>query len=45
MAGVARESVSRTLGIWQREKVLKGSPRDGYVVDKSRLEREAEAVA
>jgi hypothetical protein len=26
------------------EKVLKGSPRDGYVVDKSRLEREAEAV-
>jgi CRP/FNR family transcriptional regulator, cyclic AMP receptor protein len=44
MAGVARESVSRTLGVWQREKVLKGSPRDGYVVDKSRLERKAEAV-
>ena len=44
MAGVARESVSRTLGVWQREKVLGGSPRGGYVVDKSRLEREAEAV-
>src|SRR5260221_1707417 len=37
MASVARESVSRTLGVWQREKVLEGSTRDGYVVDKRRL--------
>jgi len=45
MAGVARESVSRTLGVWQREKLVEESPRHGYAVDKSRLEREAEAVA
>jgi CRP/FNR family transcriptional regulator len=44
MAGVARESVNRTLGIWQREEILGGSARDGYVVDKRQLEREAEAV-
>jgi CRP/FNR family transcriptional regulator len=44
MAGVARESVSRTLGLWQREKIVAGSLRDGYVVDKSRLEREAQAI-
>jgi CRP/FNR family transcriptional regulator len=44
MAGVARESVNRTLGIWQKEEILGGSARDGYVVDKRRLEREAEAV-
>jgi CRP/FNR family cyclic AMP-dependent transcriptional regulator len=44
MAGVARESVSRTLGVWQKAKVLEGSPRYGYAVDKSRLEREAAAV-
>ena len=44
MAGVARESVSRTLGVWQKQKLLGGSLRDGYVVDKRRLEREAEAV-
>jgi CRP/FNR family transcriptional regulator len=44
MAGVARESVSRTLGVWQKEKIVEGSPRDGYVVDKSRLEREAEVM-
>jgi CRP/FNR family transcriptional regulator, cyclic AMP receptor protein len=44
MAGVARESVNRTLGIWQKEEILGGSARDGYVVDKRRLEREAKAV-
>jgi CRP/FNR family transcriptional regulator len=44
MAGVARESVSRTLGDWQRERILEGSPREGYVVQKSRLEHEAMAL-
>ena len=34
MAGVARESVSRTLREWHRQKVLEGSPRAGYVVHK-----------
>jgi CRP/FNR family cyclic AMP-dependent transcriptional regulator len=44
MAGVARESVSRTLSGWQRQKILEGSSRDGYVVHKVTLESEAEAV-
>jgi CRP/FNR family transcriptional regulator len=44
MAGVARESVNRTLGIWQKEEILGGSARDGYVVDRRRLEREAQAM-
>jgi CRP/FNR family transcriptional regulator, cyclic AMP receptor protein len=38
MAGVARESVSRTLKEWQRQKLLEGSSRAGLVVDKARLE-------
>lgn len=38
MAGVARESVSRTLREWHRQKVLEGSSRAGYVVRKVRLE-------
>jgi CRP/FNR family cyclic AMP-dependent transcriptional regulator len=38
MAGVARESVSRTLREWHRQKVLEGSTRDGYVVNKARLD-------
>jgi len=38
MAGVARESVSRTLREWQRQKVVEGSSRTGYVVDQTRLE-------
>jgi CRP/FNR family cyclic AMP-dependent transcriptional regulator len=33
MAGVARESVSRTLREWQRQKILQGSSRTGYVVN------------
>lgn len=33
MAGVARESVSRTLREWHRRKILEGSSRAGYVVD------------
>ena len=41
MAGVARESVSRTFREWQRQKVLEGSSRAGYVVHKTRLERAA----
>jgi CRP/FNR family transcriptional regulator len=38
MAGVARESVSRTFREWQSQKVVEGSPRTGYVVDQTRLE-------
>ena len=38
MAGVARESVSRTLREWQRQKILEGSSRAGLVVHKGRLE-------
>jgi hypothetical protein len=38
MAGVARESVSRTFREWQRQKVVEGSPRSGYVVHKAKLE-------
>jgi CRP/FNR family transcriptional regulator, cyclic AMP receptor protein len=38
MAGVARESVSRTLREWHRQKVLEGSTHDGYVVHKARLD-------
>jgi CRP/FNR family transcriptional regulator len=45
MAGVARESVSRTLGGWSRQKILEGSSRAGYVVHEARLRREASAVA
>ena len=41
MAGVARESVSRTLADWRRRKVLDRATRAGYVVDKARLEKEA----
>ena len=44
MAGVARESVSRTLGGWSRQKILEGSSRGGYVVHEARLQREAAAV-
>ena len=38
MAGVARESVSRTLRDWQRHKIVEGSSRTGYIVHKTRLE-------
>jgi len=44
MAGVARESVSRTLSGWSRQKILEGSSRGGYVVHEARLKREAAAV-
>ncbi len=44
MAGVARESVSRTLGDWKRHKVLERATRAGYVVHRARLEKEAAAV-
>jgi len=44
MAGVARESVSRTLRGWSRQKILEGSSRGGYVVNEARLKGEA-AVA
>ena len=45
MAGVARESVSRTLREWHRQKILEGSTRDGYVVHKTRLEGAAAEAA
>ena len=41
MAGVARESVSRTLRDWQRQKIVEGSSRTGYVVRKAILESAA----
>jgi CRP/FNR family transcriptional regulator len=41
MAGVARESVSRTLGGWSRQKILESSPRAGYVINEALLKREA----
>jgi CRP/FNR family transcriptional regulator len=41
MAGVARESVSRTLSAWHRQKTLEGSSRSGYVVHGARLKAEA----
>jgi len=44
MAGVARESVSRTLGGWTRQKIIEGSSRGGYVVHETRLKREASAA-
>jgi CRP/FNR family cyclic AMP-dependent transcriptional regulator len=44
MAGVARESVSRTLREWSRQKILQGSTREGYIVNKFGLKREALAV-
>lgn len=44
MAGVARESVSRTLGGWSRQKILEGSPRGGYIVHEARLKREAAMI-
>ena len=44
MAGVARESVSRTVSGWNKQKILEGSSRAGYVVHEARLKREAAAV-
>jgi CRP/FNR family cyclic AMP-dependent transcriptional regulator len=38
MAGVARESVSRTFREWHRQKIVEGSSRIGYVVHKAKLE-------
>lgn len=44
MAGVARESVSRVLGVWRGQKIVRGSSRVGYVVHKTRLAAEATAA-
>ena len=41
MAGVARESVSRTISAWNNAKILEGSLRSRYLVNIGRLEREA----
>jgi len=38
IAGVARESVSRTFREWHRQKIVEGSSRTGYVVHKGKLE-------
>jgi CRP/FNR family transcriptional regulator len=40
MAGVARESVSRTLIGWGRQKIFEGSSRAGWVISEARLKRE-----
>jgi CRP/FNR family transcriptional regulator, cyclic AMP receptor protein len=44
MAGVARESVSRTLGVWSRQKIIERVSRTGYVVRETKLKTEARAV-
>jgi CRP/FNR family transcriptional regulator, cyclic AMP receptor protein len=44
MAGVARESVSRALGVWHKQKIVQGSSRVGYVVHKTRLAAEAKTA-
>jgi CRP/FNR family transcriptional regulator, cyclic AMP receptor protein len=41
MAGVARESVSRTLRQWHRQKIVERLSRTGYVVHKAGLESAA----
>jgi CRP/FNR family transcriptional regulator len=40
MAGVARESVSRTMGVWRRQSIVTQSAA-GYVVQRETLRREA----
>jgi CRP/FNR family transcriptional regulator, cyclic AMP receptor protein len=44
MAGIARESVTRTLSEWRRDKVVGSSPRFKLVIHKARLSREVAAV-
>lgn len=41
MAGVARESVSRTFRDWERRKLVERSSRTGYIVHKASLESAA----
>ena len=43
MAGVARESVSRTVSAWLKQDVVEGSARTGYVVHEAALRAEAAA--
>ena len=38
---IVLDRVSRTFGEWQRQKIVEGSSRAGYVVDKARLEAAA----
>jgi CRP/FNR family transcriptional regulator, cyclic AMP receptor protein len=38
IAGVARESVSRTFRELRRQRIVEGSSRTGYVVHKGKLE-------
>jgi CRP/FNR family cyclic AMP-dependent transcriptional regulator len=42
MAGVARESISRTLSDWKRRRLLGNATRGLYVIDRTALEREAQ---
>jgi CRP/FNR family transcriptional regulator len=41
MAGVARESVSRTLREWQKQKLVERQSGTGYIVHKASLEKAA----
>src|SRR5262249_13719387 len=41
MAGVARESVSRTLAQWRRHQIIEQVTPQEYIVHKSKLEHEA----
>jgi hypothetical protein len=41
MAGVARESVSRTVSDWKRQDVIRKPLPNHYVIHKEMLEREA----
>jgi CRP/FNR family transcriptional regulator len=44
MAGVARESVSRTLGDWNDRQIIERMSRNNYVIYKSKLERVARST-
>jgi CRP/FNR family transcriptional regulator, cyclic AMP receptor protein len=44
LAGVARESVNRTLSDWRRQNVIAPSPRSTYLIDVAKLEREAKTL-
>ncbi|MDP2330183.1 MAG: helix-turn-helix domain-containing protein [Reyranella sp.] len=41
MAGVARESVSRTVSDWKRQDIIRMSLPNHYVLHKETLQREA----
>jgi CRP/FNR family transcriptional regulator len=41
MAGISRESVGTALAAWERQDIVRGSAREGYVIDDARLRLEA----